>query len=150
MRFREPRIAATISPSAAGIGPGLRVFLRELDLDHHVERNRLGIQPRRQLHRIDRIDRGKQLRGLFRLVRLQMPDQVEARALQIRHRRRLSLHFLHVVFAELAQTGGPRLANHLGAENFGDGEQAHSRRIAVRTGAGALDPPANQIQPLGK
>ena len=39
------------------------------------------VQPLRQLHRIHRVHRVKQLRRPRRLVRLQGPDQVEARAL---------------------------------------------------------------------
>ena len=88
----------------------------------------------RKLHRIDRIDGRKKLRGLFRFVRLQMSDQMESGVRQIGDGRGFALHLLHIVLAEIAQPRRVGFADRLGAEDFGDGQQADRRRIAAARG----------------
>ena len=66
---------------------------------------------RASLARIHRLDHLEQLRGLARLVRLQVADQVETRARETGHRGLLAFELLHVVLAELAQPELPGLAN---------------------------------------
>lgn len=98
--------------------PGFRLFLAQLHLDHHLQRLPHFVQPPRQLRRVNCLDHVEQLTGLAGLVRLQMPDEVEPRVLQMLYRRLLALKLLHVVLAEVAQPHFIRLQNHLGGENL--------------------------------
>ena len=78
-----------------------------------------------------------------------MTDQVEARALQIRQHGRLPFHFLDVVFTEFAQPHRIGFADHVGRENFGNGQQANSRRIPVGLRAGLLDSFSHRREAVG-
>ena len=77
-----------------------------------------------------------------------MPDEMKARAFQICHQRRFTLHFLHVILAEFAQPGRPRFAYYLRTEYLRDREQTDRLRIPAGTGACARNPLTDQIQPL--
>src|SRR5262249_55840785 len=85
-----------------GTGAGLRLFFRKFDLEHDVESAAGVVETARQLRGIDGLDAVEKLRGAARFVGLQMPYQVKARGLEVRHRGSLLVELLDVVFTELA------------------------------------------------
>ena len=94
---------------------------------------------------------GEKLRRLFRLVRLQMADQMEARAVEIGDSGRFALHLLHVVFAEFAQPERLSLADRFRSEYLGDRQQLHRRRSRGRARAQARSIRSlTSVQPIGK
>ena len=89
-----------------------------------------GAQAAGELYGVDRIDGAKEPGGFVRLIRLQSADKVEARCGQVRKGGRFALHFLHIVFAELAQPETISFADRLRPEYFGDGQQTHGGGVA--------------------
>ena len=102
-RCRDARMASTMAGRSAGFAPDL--LSSSESLTSIMASSGFASASRRaaSFSGIDRIDGGEKLRRFFRLVRLQMPDQMESRAGQIGNGRSFAFHLLHVVFAEIAQ-----------------------------------------------
>ena len=73
----------------------------------------------------------KKLRGLLRLVRLQVPDKMERGAREPGNGGGLTFHLLDIVFAKIAQACRVAFEDRLGAEDLRDCEQTDRRRCDV-------------------
>ena len=84
--------------------------------------------------------------GLFRLVRLQVADQVPANR-QVRRLVHLLERFLDLVFAEIDLTGVGGGAHELGGECFGNGDEADGGGVAPGPAGRPRDARADVGQP---
>ena len=75
---------------------------------------------------------------------------MESGASEIGDIRRFALHFLDVVFAEFAKAEGVGFTNGFGTEDFGDGEKAYGRRLAMSARAGVGDAGLDGVQAVGE
>src|SRR5688572_2882768 len=75
-------------------------------------------------------------RRLFRLVRLEMPDEVPARAGQIPGLRHLLFGFLNLVLSEISLSRVPGSADVTGIECLRHGDERDGRRIPARAARG--------------
>ena len=89
-------------------------------------------KPLGQAHGVDGLDRIEQLQRVSRLVGLERPDQVPARA---GDERDLDGRLLDPVLAEQVEPGRDRVAQRLGIDGLGDRDQGD--RAGIATGAPA-------------
>jgi hypothetical protein len=73
-------------------------------------------------------------------------DEVPAEA-EIRGRVHLRQRFLNFVFAEIDLSGARGGAHVIGAEGFGNGDEADGSEVSVGPAGGARDPIANAVEP---
>jgi len=108
---------------------------REVDLHEQIDPASRGgggfVNPTEQIRRVDRVDEIEARGGLFRLVRLQMSDEMPAQR-QAGCRVYFRQRFLQTVFAEIDLSRGGGFANRFGRECLGNGNQAYRRGIATR------------------
>ncbi len=124
-----------------------------VDLHEQVEsasgRSGRLVQAHQKLRSVDRVDDVEAARGLRRLVRLKVADEVPPKR-QVAGPIHLVERLLHLVLTEvgLSTVGGD--ANVRGVERLGDGNQADGGGIAVGPAGGARDAIANAGQPGAK
>ncbi len=109
-------------------------------LDHGFKRNRFRVRAYRKFSRIDGVDGRKQLRCLFRLIGLQMSDQMKPGIREIGNGRGFALHFLDVILAEIAQSQRIYFADFPSAEHLRHCQKRHQSGIAPHAGAGVFHP----------
>ncbi len=123
-------------------------FLADVDLD---EARHL---PPRLVHRagergqqrgaVERVDTVEQRHGIVRLVRLELPDQMEFDSRKFfAQRGPFALRLLHPVLAEHALAGGDQRADRLGRASLGNRDQRHRVRLAAGDAGGGGDPLAD-------
>src|SRR6266545_107320 len=131
------------SPRALRARTELRVFAGEIELDQHLRRATMragrGIQFLQQVDRIDGMNAGERHRGLFRLVRLQVADEMPP-YLNVGRLADFLQGFLELVLAEIALACGPRGADVRGAEGLGNRDQADVRGVPAGAPCGGVDP----------
>src|SRR5262249_44639500 len=87
--------------------------------------------------------------GEFRLVRLQVPDEMPADAREdVGERRDLVARFLDAVLSEIGKSGRRRLAQPLDGDHLGRTDENDRRRIASRALGRARDSCAHRAQTL--
>lgn len=122
-----------------GIRAVLAVLFGEFGLDHDVERAAQLTEAAGEFGGIDGLDDVEEFAGAFRLVGLEVADEVEAGAVEVADCRSLGLELLNVVFAELAETECVGFEDGIGREDFGDGEERNLGAAAAGAGAGVGD-----------
>jgi hypothetical protein len=85
------------------------------------------------------VNAGERASRLFRLVRLQVADEMPP-DLHVGRFADLLQGFLDPVFAEVALAGGPRRADVGGAERFRHGDELDVRRVPAGAAGGRVDP----------
>src|SRR5207244_283307 len=78
---------------------------------------------------------------VLRLVRLQVPDEMPARAAA--HERLLLPRFLHAVLADVGDASGDGLLDVVGGEDLGHGHEGDVFGVSARTRAGFCDAASN-------
>jgi hypothetical protein len=88
----------------------------------------------------------EELGGLTGFVRLQVADEMKARAGKVFDERLFGFEFLDVIFAELAQAAGVGFLNRGGGKDLADGEQEYF----VAAAAGLSASPLKTILQIGQ
>ena len=101
-------------------------------------------QRRDQQRAIDAVNGIEQRHRILRLVRLQLPHQMQAQPRRfIKQLRPFGLRFLHPVFTEQPVSLGNQRADRGGLTGLADGNQAHILRLAPGNAARGIDAAAH-------
>ena len=118
----------------------------EIDLDQHLDAasrfSRGLIDPLQQVDAVDRVNRADGARGLPRLVRLQVPDEMPG-GFEVVAAFDLGQRFLDLVLAEVALPGSSRRPDGFDRKCFRDGDEADAGGVAPDPAGGVRDTFAN-------
>mgnify|MGYP005853464575 CR=1 FL=1 len=114
-------------------------FVREFDFQEDIERFRFGVQAAGELDGVDRLDDVEQFGGAFGLVRLQVTDQMKARAGKRTDQGSFRFELLDIIFSEVAEAEGVGFRNGRGGEDFRHRDKSDLGTGTAGAGAGVLD-----------